>query len=207
MKNFILCPWLVIVFLTVTLFACYSKRNDKIYSAGITGNTGEKISGVDLKFLVNAYSIGLFKLNLANEARIRSTSVESVQLAKVILDFNSNINHQIERISSKHDIALPMDLTDEQKVLWRKLIKEKGRNFDQAFADIVDKIESAERALYQHASQASKDTGIKHLKQKIEPELQLHQTLIETLINKINEKIFADANIKMKSKSSNKLQT
>jgi predicted outer membrane protein len=196
MKKFtITAQALLLSFCTLILVSCSnnksekSTKQEKIYSAAITGN-GNKVkpSENDLRFLVDAYSLGLLKISLANEAQIRSTSAESNQLGRAVSAFHSQLNSEIEEIADEHGFTLPMDLTNDQKLVWKQLVKEKGWNFDKKFADLLEQIKQEETALFELATKNSTDKNIAVLAQKSQPELQLHETLKQTLGQKIDEK-------------------
>jgi predicted outer membrane protein len=190
MKKFTISAQAAILsFCTLLLLSCSSSTNEKVYSASI-GSTKKttKLPENDLKFLVNAYSLGLLKINLANEAQIRSTSAESNQLARALTAFHSDFNTKIEKIAEAHGFTLPMDLTDDQKLVWKQLVKEKGWNFDKKFNALLEQLKAEEAAMFEQALKHSSDKDIKLLAQKSQPEFQLHETLKQTLVEKIDEK-------------------
>jgi predicted outer membrane protein len=191
----------VLSFCMLVLFSCSSNNNEKIkndekiYSASIAGNDKKiKLSENDLRFLVEAYSLGLLKISLANEAQIRSTSAESNQLGRAVSSFHTQLNSQIEEIADEHGFTLPMDLTNDQKLVWKKLIKEKGWNFDKMFSILLEQIKQEEAALFELATKNSTDKDITALAQKSQPELQLHETLKQTLVQKIDERTLVAVN-------------
>lgn len=191
MKKFTIYHFtFLIAFFTVALVACNNSTDDKIYSSVIGGYKKKevKLSENDLQFLLKAYTLGLLKINLSNEAQIRSTSAESTQLGKSVSDFHSNLNNKIGEIASEHGFSLPMDLTDDQKLIWKELIKEKGWNFDKRFSDLMEHIKAEETALYFEATKNISDKDIRLLALKSQHEFQLHQSLNETLCQKIQEK-------------------
>jgi predicted outer membrane protein len=160
-----------------------------VYSAGITAKQKTaKISEDDVRFLVKAYSLSLLKINLANEAQIRSTSAESSQLGRALSGFYTDLNIKIEKIADAHGFTLPMDLTDDQKLVWKQLVKEKGWNFDKKFDAILEQLKGDETALFEQALKNSSDKSIKLLAERSKPEFQLHETLKQTLVHKIGEK-------------------
>jgi predicted outer membrane protein len=176
-------------FCTLSFFSCSSTTNEKVYSASITSdNKTAKLPENDVRFLVKAYSLGLLKINLANEAQIRSTSAESSQLARALSGFHSDLNNKIEKIADDHGVTLPMDLTDDQKLVWKQLVKEKGWNFDKKFDEMLEQLKGEETALFQQGLKSSSDKSIKLLAQKSQPEFQLHEALRQTLVDKIDEK-------------------
>ncbi|HEX8331417.1 MAG TPA: DUF4142 domain-containing protein [Segetibacter sp.] len=216
MKKFTLSAQASILsFCTLLLLSCSSTTNDKVYSASITGNGKTvKLPENDVRFLVKAYSLGLLKINLANEAQIRSTSAESTQLARALSGFHSDLNNKIEKIADAHGFTLPMDLTDDQKLVWKQLVKQKGWNFDKKFNELLGQLQGEETTLFEQALKNSSDKSIKLVVQKSQSEFRLHETLKQTLFEKIDEKTMAavtdkdpeDKEVKGKSNSSNHKQ-
>lgn len=176
-----------VCFFIVASQACDCTGSLKVYSSSAGGyDKTVALSQPGLDFLVTAYSIGSFKLDLASEARIRSTSAESIQLARPVFIFNTTINSQLEHLASKHNLVLPMDLTNSQKVVWKQFVKEKGWNFDKKFIKIAKQTETLEKEIYTKAVR-TENKDIKKLALKIDTEFQLHKTLMQTL-NKTEER-------------------
>ena len=194
MKTFAVNVYsLIAVLITTSLFSCTNTTNDgKMYSSSIAGNTKKTaLNEEDLRFLVKAYSTGLYKIAIANEAAVRSTSAESSQLAKAINTFQLDVNSKMEEIAHEHGLTLPMDLTNDQKLEWKQLVKQKGWSFDEKFCSMVEKLNLEETQLYEQAKKNSEKKSVAILVEKALPELRLHQYLKQVLHEKVNENTIA----------------
>jgi hypothetical protein len=94
----------------------------------------------------------------------------------------------MEEIAEEHGFTLFKDLTDEQKLVWKQLVKEKGWNFDKKFNEILQQIKKEEQVLLDEVQKSNSTETIKLLAHKSQTELQLHDVLKQTLQQKIDEK-------------------
>ncbi len=194
MKTFTLR--LVIAFsITIIFIGCNSPTKEKFYASSLSGNKEKpKLLENDLRFYINTYTTGLFKINLANEAQIRGNSTETIQLAKAITDFHTHQNLQIEKIAENNMFLLPLDLTEDQKLIWKQLVKEKGWSFDKRFSDLLEQFDT-EAVVHEQAIKNSTNRDIKLLAQKTLVQLNHHEKLRQVLIEKIEEKTLAQVTL------------
>jgi len=163
-----------------------TSSNEKIYASSIAGSSAtKKLTENDFRFLVKAHSTGLFKIDLANEASVRSTSLEAIQFASAIKSFYTKFNYEIEDIAVKHDFVLPMDITDDEKLVWKELVKEKGWEFDKKFREIFERYHSEEVVFFEAAAVNTVDKHVALLATKAQPEIKFHEKLSNVLCEKI----------------------
>lgn len=180
----------LLFFITSLQIACTNTSgSEKIYSAVLgSGNAKTKLAPADVRLLVDVYASSLFKMSLANEALVRSISPEANHLAKNINSTCANINAQVEAIAEDHDFTLPMDLTDEQKVQWKDLVKQQRWNFDTKFAEMIARLSDQEKTLLTNTKNLDADKNVASVANNALTELSLQQTLLKSLTEKIKAK-------------------
>ncbi len=181
--------------------SCNNAPVNNMHSASL-GSSGKKATPqpTDLKFMYDVYALGIYKIQLAQEAQIRSTSPQTIAIAKRVVDAHSNINATIGEITSPFNLAFRADITEGQKRTWKSLVMQKGWLFDKAFATVITNEALHERQLLQNEGGALNDEKLKMIATKYAGFLEDQVQLINALIPVIEKRISAlpPANKKIK---------
>lgn len=172
----------------VSFYACTESKDKKSYNASIASTSATTLPQEETRFLFTLHNMGLYNLQLATEAHIRSTSVESVTLAESILNSNNKMTAAISAIANEYDLDLPADITEQQKMEWKEVVKQKGWAFDKKFAAVMEANLKSLYTLMNDASKYFNDPAIKKLASESLGSLQIQGTLAIAQQEKIKER-------------------
>lgn len=119
------------------------------------------VSNYDKESLSSIYEDCIYTTRLAEEALLRSTSVETKTFASTLLGDYKQMMKQIEEIAAAKSIELPMDMRDKQLKKWREMVKETGWNFDKKFIELAMDENNQTQTLIKNISTAAGDEDIR----------------------------------------------
>lgn len=126
------------------------------------------------QFLMNAYQDGLSEIQLSQLALQKAANDYVKRFAQRMIDDHTRLNNDIMQLAQSKNIALPTDLSAEQKAQADRLAALSGDAFDRAYmalnADVHEKDVIAAR---QQARQGN-DPDVKALADASLPILELH---------------------------------
>ena len=160
----------LIAFLTI-LFSCSSGTfsNDSVDSArDINDSILEEKSpalGMDFAtadFVVNAASAGMLEVAMANVARRKAFSVRVRTFGAIIARDDARANEELREAARSQGIVLPLGLSADSKKTIDKICKQKGKEFDKAFMEMMTKNNKEHVAEFKKASASCKNRIIKN---------------------------------------------
>ena len=111
-----------------------------------------------------------------------------MQFAAAVRSFYAKLNYEIEDIAVTHDFVLPMDITDDEKMVWKELVKEKGWKFDKKLREVFERYRNDDVFLFENAALNVVDKDVNLIAIKAQPKLKLHDKLRHELCEKVEEK-------------------
>lgn len=133
------------------------------------------------QFLVQAYQDGLGEIQLSQQALQKSANPDVTKFAQRMIDDHTGIDSEITQLAQSRNIALPTDLSADQKTLANNLSSLSGDAFDSAYmAANVSAHMSDVSAARQQAQQGS-DPDVMTLANGVLPILQVHLAAAEEL--------------------------
>jgi putative membrane protein len=144
--------------------------------------TGAKrdLSMKDRQFLMKAASGGLAEVKSAQLAveKAQSDDVKVKQAAQKILDDHQKTNDQLKQIAAAHDIAMPTEVSSEDKQSMQKLQRASGSEFDRMYMREMMKDHEKAIAEFQRAARELQDPQLREFATTQLPILRQHHQLI-----------------------------
>lgn len=110
--------------------------NPFTHSKKITA-TPISISAHEQSLIEQAYNHLYFGKKISEEAMIRSSAYGTTQLAGKIFKGHSDKLVGLINLADKKNITILPELTNDQLIKWKKLVKEKGRSFDGMYVNLL----------------------------------------------------------------------
>ena len=111
------------------------KNDEKIDSTSNSTNT-DKMKW-DADFLVAAAEINQEEIQLGQLAQTNGQMKEVKDLGKMLVADHSKASAELKALAAKKSIALPASLTDDAKDAYKKLSEKKGKDFDNAYTNMM----------------------------------------------------------------------
>lgn len=145
------------------------------------GSNGSNATASSSQFLTDAYRDGLGEIQLSQLAVQNSTSGAVKRFAQRMVSDHTQMNNAITQLAQSRNIALPTDLSADQKALLDRLAALSGDEFDRAYmAANVDAHHTAVSTARQQATQGT-DADVKLLADQALPLLEVHLAVAEEL--------------------------
>lgn len=154
--------------------------NDK----NLEGHTAEK----NAQFAVDAYSDGLFEIELSKFAKEKSADAQVKALATEMIDAHTKVNAELKQIADSKNIVLAQGLSEEQQDKLNKGLKKEGAEVDEFYAEELKSGHQDAVKLFEKASEKEEDADFKNFFASKLPEIRHHLEKAEGLENKIKSK-------------------
>lgn len=154
--------------------------NDK----NLEGHTAEK----NAQFAVDAYSDGLFEIELSKFAKEKSASADVKALATEMVDAHTKINEELKQIADKKNIVLAQGLSEDQQDKLNKGMKKEGSEIDEFFSESLVSDHKDAVKLFEKASEKEEDADFKSFFASKLPEIRHHLEKAEDLENKVKSR-------------------
>jgi putative membrane protein len=156
-----------------TFLSCHSGQNPKL-EAEKDNKEKFKKADEDAKFMVKAYSDGLFGVRLEELAQQKEIKKKNKQLIFKLRQDLTKANDKIKQLASAKQVVLPENLTKEQQNILQKLEKMKGNKLDKTFLDETTGNLRDYISLVGLEAQQANDSSLKIFAKKILPVLNQH---------------------------------
>ena len=128
----------------------------------------------DAKFLVNAAEINLEEIQLGQLVETKSMSPEVKDLGAMMSNEHAKAQKDLQELAAGKQISLPTSITDKGQESYKKMMNEKGKNFDKAYCDMMVDGHKAAITTFEKASTDAVDPDIKAWAASMLPTLRLH---------------------------------
>ncbi len=136
-------------------------------------------------FTTNAAQGGMTEVKLGNLALAKAQSEDVKRFAQMMVADHAKANDDLKEVAAKKSVALPTDISDEQKSTMDKLSKLSGADFDKEY--VKDMVEDHEKDVkeFQTQAQSGTDADVKAFAARTLPTLQEHLSMIKGIKDKM----------------------
>jgi putative membrane protein len=167
--------WILCAALLMPLFA-HADKTTKAGTAESTDKSAMTDTG-DRKFVEKAAAGGMAEVRMGKLAMERATTPEVKAFGKRMVDDHSKANDELKALASKKNLAVPTDITSEDKATYERLAKMSGKDFDKAYIDAMVKDHDEDVQEFKKQSQAGADPDLKAWAGKTLQVLEQHDHL------------------------------
>jgi putative membrane protein len=175
-----------ILFLT-TLFltqGCSNKKTEDAKEVAEEQNE-TKFEDTNLEdvtqFAVNAADAGMMEVQAGNLALTKASSPQVKEFAQTMIDDHTKANEELKALATSKNITLPPALSDKCQKKFDDLNGKSGKDFDEAYADLMVKDHKDVVDMFKKASEDAKDAEVKAWASEKLPALQHHLQMAEAL--------------------------
>lgn len=134
-------------------------------------------------FTTNAAQGGMAEVKMGNLALAKAQSAEVKQFAEKMVADHTKANNDLKEVAAKKSVALPSDISDEQKSTMDKLAKLSGADFDKEYVKAMVEDHEKDVKEFQTQAQSGTDDDVKAFAARTLPTLQEHLTMIKGIKN------------------------
>ena len=137
------------------------------------------------KFLMEASQGGMLEVQLGRLATERAASPAVKQFGQRMVDDHTRSSNELKELAAKKGIALPQELSSEQKSMVSDLSKLSGSEFDEEY--IEGMVEDHEKDVEHFGEQAKTgtDNEVKAFAAKTLPTLEQHLRMAREIAEKV----------------------
>ncbi len=149
----------------------------------LAGLSARAIAGsADSEFLTTAALAGNFEIQAAQLARSHGTKPAVRQFAEEMLKEHTVMQSEISALATTKNIALPAVLDEDRSDKLKELAEsDKGKSFDEKYADLMEDSHEEALELYSEAADDTEDPNILAYATSALPNLKKHQAMAEEL--------------------------
>ena len=140
----------------------------------------------DPVFLMNAASSDLLEVQAAQTALQKSTSPSVKKFAQMMANHHSKTTQELQTVATPLGVTLPPAMMPVHQALFERLTNKTGRNFDEAYMDLMETAHKTDVAMYEAKSKAADTPTVKAFATKTLPMLRSHLTMASTIEKKVD---------------------
>jgi len=141
------------VFFLVILTSCAGSSRQTPQVAHLTAS--------DAALLRQAYQHALLGEKIAEEANLRCTTNECKSLAETMSKGHGHVLHELQTIAGRHAAELPLDITNDQLLVWQSVVRQRGIAFDKNFAQVVHEQYIKMQTLFSNMARNASDSSLR----------------------------------------------
>lgn len=172
-----LCIPLSIYLMTITV-SCNDTKDSKEVAEEINKENFDRQGEKEADKLVEAYASNLFEVAVAQNAAMNATTDEAKKLSAMLVEAHTKMNTDVKAMADRKNIALPSDITEDQRKDIEKMAEKKGLDYDKAFVEkMKDKHEKAVD-FYEKTADKCTDPEIRSWATLTIPEIRSHLDMV-----------------------------
>lgn len=141
----------------------------------------------DSDYLIAAAETDMMEIELGKLAMTKSTNASVKDLGKMMIDQHTTASEKLKPLAASKQVVLPMGLTDKGKENYEDLNKKSGKDFDEAYTDLmVDGHEDAISKM-KDASEDAEDAEVRQWAAAMLPVLNTHLQHAKTIKDQIKK--------------------
>jgi putative membrane protein len=149
--------------------------------AGDASDGGKKSDG----FAKNAAQGGMAEVQMGKLAAERGGSAAVKLFGQRMVDDHTKANIEMNQLAARKNIALPQELSSEQKSMMDKLSKLAGADFDKQYVDAMVEDHEKDVEEFQTQSEKGDDPDVRAFAAKTLPTLRDHLQMIKDIKSKL----------------------
>jgi putative membrane protein len=181
--------FLFISFSSLVIIACNNAGKDSVEQADSANREARKDTMTTAPvpdantsaFLVDATNGGMAEVQLSRIAVERSTNAAVKNFANLMINDHTSANDQMMALAAKKNVALPSDVSDENRKKSDELMKKSAKDFDKEYVDMMVKDHEAAVNLFERASNNVSDAEVVSFINNILPKLRSHLESVKAL--------------------------
>ena len=118
---------------------------------------------------------------------MNAASADVTKLAGMIVSSHTRMNSELQSLVASKNIALPADLTDDQRRDLDDLTKKSGLDYDKEYTKQMKDLHEKSIKTYEHLSDRSEDPAIKSWAASALSELRSHAAMFEGELKLVKE--------------------
>jgi len=135
--------------------------------------------------MMKAAQGGMAEVNGGNMATSKATNADVKTFGQRMVTDHSKANDELKQLAATKGVALPSDVSDEQKKMADHLNSMSGKAFDKAYMDDMVKDHLKDVGEFEKMSKSAKDPDLKAWVTKTLPTLQDHLKMAKDTQKKV----------------------
>ena len=150
-------------------------------SADVAAFTSTFATMQDPVFLMNAASSNMLEIRLGQMAAQKATKPDVRKFAQMMVSQHNNSSQELKAIASPLGIKMPQTMMPVHQALADQLTDKRGKDFDNAYLDIMEKAHKMDIAMFEVKSQAAETPSVQAFATKTLPILRSHESMVSGL--------------------------
>lgn len=143
------------------------------------------LNGGDRDFVMKAAMGGMAEVKLGEMASQRASNDEVKQFAQRMVTDHGKANNELKDLAARKNVTLPTEIDAKHKATHDRLIKLSGADFDREYMREMVKDHDKDVAMFEKASQSSRDADLKNWAAQTLPTLREHQKMARDIASKV----------------------
>jgi putative membrane protein len=141
----------------------------------------------DADRLVDIYSRNLYEIRASENAAMNAASGDVTKLAGAMVSSHTKMNNEIQSLCGPKNIALPTDLSDDQRKDLDDLTKKSGLDYDKEYIKQMKNLHENNIKTCEHLSDRSDDQSIKTWAASALSEVRSHAAMFDGELKLVKE--------------------
>lgn len=172
-----LCIPMAVCLMTIAV-SCNDTKDSKEVAEDINKENFDREGEKEADKLLEAYASNLFEIAAAQNASMNATTDEAKKLSAMLVEAHTKMNTDVKALADKKGVAVPSDITEDQRKEIEKMADKKGIDYDKAFVEkMKDKHEKAVD-FYEKTAEKCDDSEIKIWATLTIPEVRSHLDMV-----------------------------
>lgn len=156
-------------------------KKDSVDSAKTVNDQKGTVDKDVSDFVAKAASGGMMEVQLGQYASQNAVMPRVKSFGAMMVTDHTKANEELKTLAAAHSIAIPTDVAEEHKKHMDDLMQKKGKDFDQAYVDMMIDDHKKDISEFQKAASSLSDTTIRGFAQRTLPVLQKHLDSINAI--------------------------
>jgi putative membrane protein len=154
------------------------QRLPYVVALGLLGGGVALAADVGDKTFVDKAAVGgMAEVKLSKLAMDKGQSTEVKQFARKMVEDHSKANMELKQIADKKNLAMPAKLDDKHQMVYDKLVKLDGADFDREYMRAMAMDHDDAVKLFKQQSESGQDPELKTFAMKTLPTIQKHDDM------------------------------
>jgi putative membrane protein len=147
-----------------------------------------KVSDDASTFVVNAANGGMMEVQLGKLAQTNAASADVKKFGQRMIDDHSKANEELKAVAAQKNIAIPDSVSGDKHDMIAKLQDKKGKDFDEAYMDMMVDDHKEDIDEFEKAANNVKDADISGFASRTLPTLQEHLKMAQQIDSTMKHK-------------------
>jgi putative membrane protein len=148
-----------------------------VLALGLVGGSVALADGGDRSFVDKAATGGMAEVTLSKLAMDKGQSTEVKQFARKMVEDHSKANMELKQIAEKKNLGVPAKLDDKHQMVYDKLAKLAGPDFDREYMRVMAADHDDAVKLFKEQSENGQDPELKSFAMKTLPVIEKHDDM------------------------------